>query len=271
MYIFIRFTVIWSIFFNNKIIYQPNLCCYIMENTITKDDFHIKTKHLNTLFQFIKTNKEDQFLEYISALTHEEVDVNIRDENGNYLIYFAIMMNSRRIVRKLIEYGARLDVLDIEGYSILYFPIRFNFFDIIDTLLEYNKKILGISLVNIKDTRGAVPIFYAIRYKNRYALQELLSNGADANYKNNDHINALHLAILRKDVTMVKMLIKYVKNLDARTIKGSTALHIACNFQLLDIVKILLEKGASQNIIETEYDFYPIFYTVVQNIAKCNA
>lgn len=236
-----------------------------MEKKINKDDFHIKVKHSNTLFQFIKTNKEDQFLEYISALSQEDIDVNMRDDNGNYLIYFAITMNKKKIIKKLIEYGARLDILDSEGNSIMYYPIKYNYLEIIDMLLEYNKTTVGISLVNIKDTKGSVPIFYAIRYKNRYALQELLTNGADTNYKNNENVNALHLAILKKDVTMVKMLIKYIKNLDARTNLGSSALHLACNFQLTEIVKILLESGANQNIIEFEYDLYPIFYAVVQN------
>jgi ankyrin repeat protein len=236
-----------------------------MENTSTKDEFHTKTKHINTLFQFIKTNKEDQFLEYISSLSPDELDVNMKDENGNYLIFFAIMMNNRRILKKLIEYGSRLDILDSEGYSILYYPIKFNYLEIIDILLEFDKKTVGISLVNLKDLRGAVPIFYAIKYKNQYALQELLTNNADANYRNNENMNSLHLAVLKKDITMVRMLVKYIKNIDARTNGGSTALHYACNFQLVDIVKILLEKGAKQDIIELEYDFYPIFYAVVQN------
>ena len=78
-------------------------------------------------------------------------------------------------------------------------------------------------------------------------------------------MNSLHLAVLKKDLTMVKMLSKYIKNIDARTTHGSTALHYACNFQLIEIIKILLEKGADPNIIESEYDFYPIFYVVVQN------
>lgn len=236
-----------------------------MENMPSKDDFHIKTKHITTLFQFIKNNKEDQFLEYLSALGMDEVDINTKDENGNYLITFAIMMNNRRILKKLIEYGCRLDILDSEGFSILYYPIKFNYQEIIDILLEADKKIVGISLVNIKDIRGAVPIFYAIRYKNRHALQELLSHGADANYKNNENMNSLHLAVLKKDVTIVKMLVKYIKNINARTNAGSTALHYACNFQQLEIVKILLENGASQDIAEFEYDLYPIFYAVVQN------
>lgn len=229
------------------------------------DDFHTKNKHLITLYQFIKANKEEQFLEYISNLTPEEIDVNMRDENGNYLVFFAIIMNNRRILRVLIEYGCRLDVIDTEGYSILYYPIKYNYIEIIDILLENDKKIIGISLLNIKDRRGAVPLFYAIQYKNQYALQELLISGADANYKNDANVNSLHLAVRKRDITMVKMLTKYVKNLDARTNSGSTALHFACNYQSYDIVKILLEKGASQNVIEADYDFYPIFYAVVQN------
>lgn len=237
-----------------------------MENSSSYiDDFHTKIKHINTLFQFIKTNKEEQFLEYLSHLSQDEIDVNMRDENGNYLVFFAVMLNSRRILKKLIDYGARLDILDSEGYNILYYPIKFNYLEIIDVLLEYDKKIVGISLINLKDLRNSVPIFYAIKYKNRHALQELLTNGADANYKNSDGMNGLHLSVLKKDPTMVKMILKYINNIDSRTNRGSTALHYACNFLLEDIVKILLENGAAQNIIELEYDFYPIFYSVVQN------
>src|SRR5271154_686298 len=236
-----------------------------MQNLPGKDDFHIKIKHINTLFQFVKTNKEDQFLEYISNIPPDEIDVNMKDENGHYLISFAIMLNNRKIVKKLIELRSRLDILDVEGYSILYLPIKFNYIEILDILLEYDKKTIGISLVNIKDLRGSVPLFYAVKYRNRYALQVLLSHQADANYSNNEGINALHLAVLKKDATMVRMLIKHVKNINTKTNNGSTPLHNACNFQLIEIVRILLENGADQNIIEEEYDFYPIFYSVVQN------
>lgn len=229
------------------------------------DEFHTKNKHINNLFQFIKSNKENQFIEYISNLTVGEIDVNARDENGNYLIFFSIMMNNRRILKKLIEYGVRLDVIDSDGYSVLYYPIKFNYFETIDILLEFNKKIIGISLVNLKDIRGYVPLFYAIKHKNIYAVQELLVNGADANYKNNDNFNSLHLAVLKKDVGITKMLLKHIKNINAKTVRGSTALHYACNFQLFDIAVILIENGADPNIYENEYDFTPIFYAVVQN------
>lgn len=236
-----------------------------MRNTPDRDDFHTKTKHINTLFQFIKDNKEEEFLEYLSNLNKGEVDINTPDENGNYIITIAVVKNFQLILKKVIEYGSRLDIIDTDGYSLLYYPIKFNYREIINILLENDTKMLGISLINIRDMRGAVPIFYAIKYRNNYALQQLLIHEADANYRNRENMNALHLAVLRRDLTIVQMLIKYIKNIDARTKSGSSALHYACNFQVYEITKLLLEAGANQNIPEYEYDFYPIFYTVVQN------
>lgn len=236
-----------------------------MDNKIDQDNFYIKTNHINTLFQFIKNNKEEQFIEYLSNLDKEIVDINIKDEHGNYLVFFAIMMNNKRILKKIIDHGARLDVLDSDGHTLMYYPIKFNYLEIIDVLIEYNKKIVGISLINLRDIRGYVPIFYAIKYKNMYALQELLSNGANVNYKNDMEMNALHLVVLKKDITIVKMLLKYIKNINAKSNKGSTALHYACSFQLIEITKLLLDAGADQDISEMEYDLYPIFYAVIQN------
>ncbi len=41
-----------------------------------------------------------------------------------------------------------------------------------------------------------------------YALQELLSNGANVNYKKDSNMNCLHLAVLKKDPFIVKLLLK---------------------------------------------------------------
>ncbi len=39
-----------------------------MNDLVDKVIFHTKTKHINILFQFLKSNKEEQFLEYISTI-----------------------------------------------------------------------------------------------------------------------------------------------------------------------------------------------------------
>lgn len=229
------------------------------------DEFNDKVKNINILFQYIKNNKYEQFLEYISTLNKNNLDVNMKDDNGNYLITLAILINNRKIVKILIEFGSRLDFLDPEGYSILYYPIKFNYTDLIDILLEANKEIIGISLVNIKDFLSSTPLFYCVKFKNIYALQELINNNADVNYSNNDGINLLHMAIIRKNISIVTIVINYIKNINKQTNKGMTALHLACSFQLPEVVKLLLKYNAATNIVEYEYNFTPIFYAIAQN------
>jgi len=111
-----------------------------MKNTPNIDDFHAKTERTNILFQLIKNGKEKHFYKYLSELKADEFDVNMKDDNGNYLISFAIITNKVKILKKLIEYGSRLDILDSEGYSILHYPIKFNYSEILDTLLSLDKK-----------------------------------------------------------------------------------------------------------------------------------
>lgn len=236
-----------------------------MENHIKKDDFYAKTSHINTLFRFLKNHKEKEFIEYISSYKPNEIDVNMKDDSGNYLIYFAVISNRINVLKKLFEYGARTDVLDSDGKTILYYPIRFDFPEIIDILLELDKKNFGVSMVNLKDSKENIPIFYSLKFRNHYALQELLKNGADVNYKNSEGCNSLHNAVLKKDPIMVRMVIKYIRNIDLKTMSGDTALGLATNYQLTDIVKILIENGASVNTIELDNDFTPIFFAVLQN------
>jgi ankyrin repeat protein len=233
-----------------------------MTDNISTDDFPIKIKHIGRLFTLIRENKSKEFLEYIASIESDELDVNIRDDQNNYLIQFAIIMNNPEILKTLIKFGSKLDFLDTDGLSILYHPIRYNYPAIFDILLDENANNIGVSLIDIRDNYAMVPLHYAIRYRNIYALNKLLENNADANYKNKDQYNALHLAVVKRDIEMVKIIVKYIKNINAKTNGGDTALHQACNFQLKEIARILIENKADVNAMEFEHDFTPIFYTV---------
>ena len=234
-------------------------------DTPEKDDFTIRSKRIITLFNLLRDNKDTQFIDYISNLKPEDIDINIKDTNGNHMIFMAVIKDKIEIVTILIKYGARLDIIDTEGYSLLFYPIRINNRNMIDILLVSNKENIGLSLVNICDSKQRVPLFYAAKYKNHYAIEQLLKYGADPNHKNNSGLNVLHMAVLRKDINIVKSILVCIKNIDARTNNGSTALHYSCSFQLLEITKLLLEAGANTDLSEFENDMCPIFYTVIMN------
>jgi len=233
-----------------------------MEETRISDNYNEIVKQSQLLFQYLKNGKTDIFLEYIATLRNENIDVNMKDENNNTFVIFAIILNNRLALKKLIEYGGRLDVIDTNGNSILYYPIKLNYQEMIDMLVDVNNMSVGISLININDARGNTPIYYAIKYSNYYALQILLSNNADVEYKKNE--NTIHLAVMKKNARMVNMIVKYVSQINAKTSNGDTALHLACNYQLTDIVKILLQHRADPNIVN-DNGYIPVFYSVIQN------
>ena len=231
----------------------------------TKNDFDAKTDKLLRLFDTIRNGTEQEFIEQLSKLSKDEIDISGKDMGGNSIIFDVITRGYRKALDLVLTYDPRLDIIDTEGYSLLYYPIKQNAIDIIETLLDANDISIGSSLVDIQDKNKNVPLFYAIKFNNTEVLKILLQRGANPNYRNEAHITTLHMAVIRGHQDMVKLLIQHRVAVNSRSEDGSTALHYSCNFRRYEISKILLENGADPSLIEFPYEFSPIFYAVEQN------
>ncbi len=216
-----------------------------------------------TLFELAKTSKWSDFIDYLKK--HEDVDVNFKDNNGNYLINYAILFNNIDAVSILIHKGTRLDITDNDGKSILFIPIKFQFMEILKLLLTFNKTTIGVSLIDMKDNNGNIPLHYAISFNDTSSVNILLEYGSNVNITDNVGNNALHLAIYRRSFEIAKTIIDQGININAKTKIGETALHIACNFEQVKIVELLLAKGAVTNIKDHNNEFTPLHYTVNLN------
>lgn len=215
------------------------------------------------LFDLLKKHKWDEFIKYINSVDH--IDLNIRDDQNNYLLTYAILYNKPDIVKLLVERDARIDILDNEDRSILYIAIKYDYQEIIDMLLEYNKNNIGILLFDIRDRNNHVPIHYTIVFNNVTALLKLLDAGASPNTSDKNGYNSLHLSVYVRSYRMCSMILKYNIDINSRLKSGETALHIACNLQLTDIVKLLLVNGISINIQDYEHEFTALHYSVNLN------
>ena len=85
---------------------------------------YIKNKKFNDLFEFIKKNKD--------------IDLDLYDENYNYVIQYLVMFNEIEIINYILNYNynIRLDVLDNDGRNLLFMPIKYNYYD---GKIEYQK------------------------------------------------------------------------------------------------------------------------------------
>ena len=77
----------------------------------------------------------------------------------------------------------------------------------------------------------------------------LLSNGANIEAETDENWTALHIACQNNDnYGIVKMLLERDANIEAKTKNGMTPILVAVTNNSLDIVKLLVEKGADTSV-----------------------
>jgi ankyrin repeat protein len=197
------------------------------------------------LFRYIKSQKWDEFEKSLNST----IDLNIKDENSNYLIQYIILYNNIKILKKILDYNIELDWLDNEGRSILYLPIKYGYINIIKILLEYDNNKIGVSILNIKDAYNNFPLHYALFFKNLEIFNML---GEKANYyifdKNKNSV--LHIITRNKIFDFIKNPIKYDLNINLTNLNNETALHIACTYDLNNFIELFISLNCDLNIRE---------------------
>ena len=219
------------------------------------------------LFEMIKHHKYDEFIKLINDIdTSDNIfDINIRDEQNNYFLTYAVTLNEIKIVRLLIDKGARVDIVDKYDKSILLIPITYSYYDMLIILLDANIKNIGISIIDIKDRNYRIPLHYAIEIQNITAIKILLEYGSNPNIVDKDGYNSLHLAVKSRSLEICNIIIKYIANINSRYNTGESSLHISCNLQLVEITNLLISKGIDVNVTDYSHEITPLHYSVLLN------
>lgn len=218
------------------------------------------------IFLLIKENKFKNLEELIK--NNNNINLDIHDENYNYLIHYLIMFNQINLIKTILKKNIRLDVLDIDGRTILYYPIKFNYIDIFNLLLEYNKKIIGISIIDIKDNLGNTALHYACVLNNINIVMELINNNSDPLIRNNEGENALHIALKYNRNEIIEYIINKNNNLNINFLSktGENFLQLAVSYQNTTISTLLIEKTKiNLNNQEKDYGTTVLQQLIVQN------
>lgn len=226
----------------------------------------------NLLFDLIKQHKFNQFKDILEKDQDNYIDLNIRDEQNNYLISYIVLFNKVDLVELLISKGARIDITDNEDRSILYIPIKYGYSEIIRLILEANINNIGISVHDIKDRNYNIPIHYAIKYKNIDALKMMLEFGSNPNVTDKLGNNSLHLAVYSRNFDICKYIMNYNVDINSKTNIGESAIHIAANLQEPKIFNLLIENdNINVNSQDYDHEFTPLHYSVnLNNIEQVN-
>jgi ankyrin repeat protein len=215
------------------------------------------------IFDMVQEYKWNEIMNNI-----KNTDINIRNTNGLYLIYYFILFNQYNYIQTILSQEPVIDYTDSEGKTILYIPIKFYYNNIVDKLLEYNKNNIGVNIIDIQDNDHNTPLHYSITFNNIYAFEKLLEYNANLLIKNKQGNTILHTAIHNKNsVAIFQKIFQtkfYIENnniINLQNSFGETPLHIACNLESIEMIKLILDNKANPNIYDQTH-LTPIFYAI---------
>lgn len=225
------------------------------------------TDTYNKLFDTLKNHKYDEFIKIINDIDIEDImfDINIRDEQNNYLLTYAVTLNQPKIVQLLIDKGAKIDIVDKYDRSIIIIPITYSYIEVLRILLETNRNNIGVSIVDIKDRNMRIPLHFAIEIQNVVAIKMLLEYGSNPNTSDKEGYNSLHLAVKSRSLEICSIILKYIGDINSKYNTGENSLHISCNLQLIEITRLLIKNGININAQDNSLETTPLHYSVLLN------
>lgn len=117
----------------------------------------------------------------------------------------------------------------------------------LEALLKNDNKILKYVYDRFDD-----PLILAIEVGNLNAVKVLIKYGMDVNHHKEGEVSYLSRAVLSEDVEIFEYLLRFNKDINTKGKNGNTALHLAAEFNVTKIIKILLKAGADYTITNTE-------------------
>jgi ankyrin repeat protein len=146
------------------------------------------------------------------------VDPNIKTEDGNTALHYAIWTESIAIVESLLAAQTDPNIRNESGKTSLHYAARIE-------LMVFTQALLAARAdPNIRDLTGQTPLHYAVRQRSLDVVEALLAAQADPNIRNEDGQTSLHKAA---DLPVLDALLRYRGNVDAQDNYGTTALHQA--------------------------------------------
>ena len=222
------------------------------------DKIHTLT---NKIFQLIKLQDWNNLSSLIKS---NDIDYNIKDNSNTWLLEYLIIFNQIDIIKLILTKNIRLDITDEQNKSILYSVIKFSYLPVLELLLETDKKIIGKSILEIKDNEENIPLFYAIKFFNIDAIKIILKYQTNFYIKNSEGENGLHLAIKSLSLDIFKLILTKITDINIKKNNGENCLHLAIKYKCYDILKFMLseyvDKNLNLNSVESKYNFSPLHY-----------
>jgi len=216
----------------------------ILEN-IRKDGS--KNKEFNFGYTRLERASNDGKINMVKGLLKLGADVKKVGSKKIPALHLASLRGHKDIVKVLLKAGAEMNKVDREGYTPLLRAIRNGHDDIAMLLLKAGAK-------DEVKYRGLNAFELSSVHSLKNVMEFLLDKGANVNSKikfQDDEMTPLHLAVMKNKSDVVRMLIRKGADINLRSRRLQTPLHLAAIHNVSkDILEMLLKKGADINSLD---------------------
>ena len=174
-------------------------------------------------------------------------------ENGHNLLREAIVHHDIESVRLLLLFGGDANGLDRNNHSPLLAATELSSLDAAKLLLKY-----GADPNLPAGPDAECPLALAVIDNKLEYVQLYLTYGGDANLNTSENDTLLHKAIDKNSPKkLVELLVDYGSEVDGKNSEGETPLFAAIQAKRLDLVTILVDRGANVNLPGPKHLLWP--------------
>jgi ankyrin repeat protein len=210
----------------------------------SKQDFYI------SMFAPGKRNTGSEDL--ATSLIWQKHNLAERDEQGNTPLHFAAKLGAAKLVMLMLLEGVDANAMNENGETPLHWAIKYGHLLLEPLLLKEgaNPTLKTVTGETAEDFRNVGLFFQSIEKKDYVAVRKALGNGMSPNMFWDNGATILQMASRNNDVELARILLEFNANPDLAGKPYPLEYRpIAWAFRekCLDIVEMLLEKGADPN------------------------
>ena len=178
----------------------------------------------------------------VELLINARADPNAKDDDGWSPIHAAY--DNATSVRLLIEAGADVNAKTNDGSTSLLFASQYRNEEVVEELLRHNPELNCF-------VAGITELSSPVAYGNKNIVKMLLDAGADPCKHSPEELSdpLLHLCVRGSQTEVLKLLLCYNFQLDETGRDGDAALHWIDSDTDVEVLKPLINRGASLNIV----------------------
>ncbi|XP_057329207.1 putative ankyrin repeat protein RF_0381 [Microplitis mediator] len=218
---------------------QPDIANVLLT---VKPDFTTTRKIRNKLFQFALWRKNFKLMNYLNGNFGFNSKCARKIRKTQSLISLGIMGYSHDMIKLIMGTHSDINLITEKGESALRIAVRKGDVDMLKLLLKNGASPHAPDFENRKWYSG----FHTAAEMNRVDMMKVfLDHHFDKDDATDEGITALHIAVINKNVDLVKTLLSWNVNVNVKAmyynLRGYTPLHMAVVENSLEIIKLLLD------------------------------